>query len=84
MKSLFARESSGVLMGLAWGAAGLVVGACAALLLTPKSGAELRRLIASLFGWRRARATSDEYDEARMEGEGGVAYEVTPPRARAH
>jgi gas vesicle protein len=84
MKSLFARESSGVLMGLAWGVAGLVVGACAALLLTPKSGAQLRRLIASLFSKAHARYASDEFDEARMEGEGGVAYEVTPPGARAH
>jgi gas vesicle protein len=84
MKSLFARERSGILMGLAWGVAGLVVGACAALLLTPKSGAQLRRLISSLFSRPQAHYASDEFDEARMEGEGGVAFEVSPPGARAH
>jgi gas vesicle protein len=67
-------------MGLAWGVAGLVVGACAAMLLTPRSGAELRRLLASLFRTQRERYADELDDErARMEGEGGVAHEVSPP-----
>ena len=88
MKSMFERESSGILMGLAWGAAGLVVGAAAACLLTPKTGAEVRKLLASLV--TRKREAFDELEEdqrAAMENEGGVGHAVTPPAmsdSRAH
>ncbi len=77
MKRLFERESSGVLMGLAWGAAGLVVGASAALLLTPKSGSQLRELIGSMFKKQRQRFERGDVDEERMVGEGG--HEPIPP-----
>ena len=79
MRNLFGRDrGQSVITSIAWGVGGMIVGATAAVLLTPATGSQMRALIRGLF------ARPEHQDEladqhAAMENEGGVSHVVSPP-----
>lgn len=82
--TLFERRRSGVGTAILCGVGGLLVGAGVVAALTPVPGAELRRRVVDFINTKALRRGGDESLERqldRMEGEGGVGHEVSPPQS---